>query len=136
MRPMKQLAWLFAAAALVLGACATGAPIYNVTDAPIILAPGKTATMQQVQTAILRAGTRLGWQMQPEGPGKMSGRLALARGGKSHLAVVDIAHTTKSYSITYRDSSGLDAQNGTIHRNYNGWIQNLDKAIRSELTLI
>jgi hypothetical protein len=23
-----------------------------------------------------------------------------------------------------------------IHRNYNGWIQNLDKAIRSELTLL
>src|SRR5574341_234678 len=65
MTPMKQLAWLFAAAALVLGACATGAPIYNVTDAPIILAPGKTATMQQVQTAILRACTR--WEIASRG---------------------------------------------------------------------
>lgn len=129
---MRQIAMLAAAAALVLGACATGQPIYNVTEAPIVLSPGKTATMQQVQTAILRAGTRLGWQLQQEGPGKMSGRLTL----RQHLAVVDILYNTKTYSINYRDSSGLDARDGTIHRNYNGWIQNLDKAIRSELTLI
>ena len=129
---MRQIAMLVAAAALVLGACATGQPIYNVTEAPIILTPGKTATMQQVQTAIIRAGTRLGWQMQPEGPGKLSGRLAV----RQHLAVIDVEHNTKAYSIKYRDSSGLNAQDGTIHKNYNGWIQNLDKAIRSELTLI
>lgn len=123
---------LVAAAALVLGACATGQPIYNVIDSPVVLAPGKTATNQQIQTAILRAGTRLGWQLQPEGPGKMSGRLSL----RQHMAVVDISFNTKTYSIMYRDSSGLDARDGTIHRNYNGWVQNLDKAIRSELTLI
>ena len=48
----------------------------------------------------MRAGSQLGWQMQPTGPGRISGRLAL----RTHLAVVDIEHDTKSYSIKYRDS--------------------------------
>jgi hypothetical protein len=82
--------------------------------------------MAEVQQAILRAGTQLGWQMQPEAPGRISGRLAL----RTHLAQVDIEHDTKSYSIKYRDSTNLMAGDGMIHRNYNGWIQNLEKAIR------
>jgi hypothetical protein len=120
---------LLAAVAFAFG-CGTTQPIYNVEKAPIILPPGKSVNMSQVTTAIMRAGTRLGWQMQPEGPGRISGRLAL----RNHLAVVDVEHDTKSYSIKYRDSTGLDARDGTIHRNYNGWIQNLDKGIRAELT--
>ena len=129
---MRLIAILVAAAALVLGACAQGVPIYNVQSAPIVLAPGKSVNMQQVTTAIMRAGSRLGWQMQPEGPGKLTGRLAV----RQHLAVIDVEHDTKTYSIKYRDSSNLHAQDGMIHKNYNGWIQNLEKGIRSELNLL
>jgi hypothetical protein len=131
---MKSIGILVAAAALVfLGACGQTQPIYNVESAPIILPPGKKQpTMNEVTTAIMRAGTRLGWTMAPEGPGRLSGRIAL----RTHTAVIDVDHTTKSYTIKYRDSSNLDARDGMIHRNYNGWIQNLDKAIRSELTLL
>jgi hypothetical protein len=120
------------AAALLVAGCGTVQPIQNVEKSPIILPPGKTVTQQQVTTAIMRAGTRLGWQMQPEGPGRLSGRIAL----RNHTAVIDVEHDTKSYSIKYRDSTNLDAKDGMIHRNYNGWIQNLDKNIRSELTLL
>ena len=69
------------------------------------------------------------------GPGadaRTGGRIAL----RTHTAAIDVEHTTKSYTIKYRDSQNLDARDGMIHRNYNGWIQNLDKAIRSELTLL
>ncbi len=48
----------------------------------------------------------------------------------AHAAVVDIEHDTRSYSIKYRDSTNLNAGDGMIHSNYNGWIQNLEKAIR------
>jgi hypothetical protein len=48
--------------------------------------------------------------------------------------VVDIEHDAKSYSIKYRDSQNLNFADGQIHKNYNGWIQNLDKAIRAQLT--
>lgn len=129
---MRIFVGILVAAALVAAGCGTVQPIQNVEKAPIILPPGKSVTQQQVTTAIMRAGTRLGWQMQPEGPGRLSGRIAL----RTHSAVIDVEHDTKTYSIKYRDSSNLDAKDGMIHRNYNGWIQNLDKNIRSELTLL
>ncbi len=52
------------------------------------------------------------------------------------MAVIDLEHDTKSYSIKYRDSTNLNAKDGMIHRNYNSWVQNLDKAIRAELTAL
>jgi hypothetical protein len=129
---MRFFGILVAAAALVfLAGCATTQPIYNVEKAPIVAPAGKSLSMTEVQQAIMRAGTQLGWQMQPEGPGRLSGRLAL----RTHLAVVDIQHDTKSYSIKYRDSTNLDARDGMIHRNYNGWIQNLEKAIRVQTSI-
>jgi hypothetical protein len=127
---MRIIGILLAAAAITFGGCATTQPIYNVQNAPIVPPPGKSVTMTDVNNAILRAGSQLGWQMQPVGPGKVSGRLAL----RTHLAVVDIEHDTKSYSIKYRDSQNLNATDGQIHKNYNGWIQNLDKAIRAQLS--
>jgi len=129
---MRSLVGILAAAVLVVAGCSTTQPVQNVQNSPIILPPGKAVTMQQVTTAIMRAGTRLGWQMQPEAPGRLSGRIAL----RTHTAVVDVEHDTKSYSIKYRDSTNLDAKDGMIHKNYNGWIQNLDKSIRAELTLL
>jgi hypothetical protein len=121
---------LVAAVVFAAGCSTTSHPIYNVENAPIILPPGKSASMQQITTAIMRAGTRLGWQMQPEGPGRIAGRIAL----RTHTAVIDVEHNTKSYSIKYRDSTNLNAADGMIHRQYNNWIQNLDKNIRAELT--
>jgi hypothetical protein len=97
-----------------------------------VTASGKPASMQQVQTAILTAGTALGWQMSNDKPGKMTGRLNL----RTHQAVVDIDYDTKQYNITYRDSVDLGAKDGTIHKNYNSWVQNLDNRIRAQFNLI
>jgi hypothetical protein len=123
---MRILVGILIAAVLVAAGCGTTQPIYNVEKAPIVGPGGKALSMAEVQQAIVRAGSQLGWQMQPEAPGRIAGKLAL----RTHLAVVDIEHDTKTYSIKYRDSSNLDARDGTIHRNYNGWVQNLEKAIR------
>ena len=113
-----------AALALSLASCRT-APIQNISGAPV--PAGKTA--QQVGDAIVAAGNSLGWQMKPAGPGRMTGTLLL----RDHQAVVDIAYSAAAYSITYKDSSNLKYDGTTIHSNYNGWIQNLDKAIRVRL---
>jgi hypothetical protein len=125
---MRLVGILVAAAAFTLGGCATSQPIYNVSNAPIPAA-AKAKTLGEISKEIMVAGARLGWQMHPEGPGRLTGRLAL----RTHLAVVDIEHDTKSYTIKYRDSSNLDARDGMIHREYNNRVQNLDKAIRSQL---
>jgi hypothetical protein len=103
-------------------------PIYNVNNAPIS-AP-KRPTLDQVRGAIERAGHGLGWQMQPTRPGHIVGTLYL----RTHMAQVDIPYTTTSYSITYRDSKDLNYDGSSIHSNYNGWIQNLDRAIQQQLT--
>jgi hypothetical protein len=123
---------LSAAAFVVLAGCATTQPIQNVQNAPVVLPSGKSATSAQVGQAIMSAGLTLGWQMEPAGPGKHTGRIAL----RQHTAIIDVEHDAKSYSIKYRDSTNLDARDGMIHKNYNGWIQNLDKAIRAQLATL
>ena len=125
---MKTWTLIIAVFFLLLGGCRT-ADLYNVRGAP---GTSKAVSMADVEVAIRRAGHGLGWQIVPQGPGKAEGILVL----REHRAVVDITYDTKSYSILYKDSSNLNYDGKTIHSNYNGWIQNLDKAIRTQLDLL
>lgn len=118
-----------AAATLVLAACAAPQPIYNVNDATVTTTSAKKLSAAQVRTAIVTAGTSLGWQVVDKGPGHLEGTLHL----RTHTAVVDIPYSASKYSIVFKSAENLDAANGKIHRNYNGWVQNLDRAIRTEL---
>lgn len=119
------------ALAMSVAGC-TSAPIMNVSDQTVAAPPGKAMTQDQVKTAILRAGSALGWVMKEEKPGLIVGTLSL----RDHIAVVDIPYSAKSYSITYKSSVNLNETNGQIHRNYNGWIQNLQKGIGNQLNLV
>ena len=112
----------------LVSAC-TSRPIANVTDQPVVTAAGKQLTADQVRDGIIKAGTGLGWVMTPVSPGLISGRLSL----RDHVAVVDIQYSAIVYSIRYKDSTNLNFSDGQIHRNYNGWIDNLDRDIRGEL---
>jgi len=123
-----RIAVLLAAGILASAGCATTEPVSNVVDAPI--GSAKALSMSEVQRAITTAGHDLGWTMQSVGPGKLSGRLML----RTHVAEVEIEHSTRAYSITYRDSQNLEARDGKIHRQYNTWVENLDKAIQAQLT--
>lgn len=121
------------AATLVVAAALAGctsAPIMNVEEAPVATASGKTLSAQDVRGAIVRAGASLGWQMRDEGPNKIVGTLSL----RTHTAVVDIPYNAQSYSIRYRSSVNLQEANGQIHKNYNGWIQNLTRTINAQLS--
>ena len=120
---------LLVAAALMLAAGCTSRPVVNVMAEPIVVTPGKTATSDNVREAITRAGAGLGWTMRPGAPGVVNGTIPL----RGNTAAVDVEHNTKSYNIVYRSSTGLDAGNGQIHKNYNGWVENLNNAIRREL---
>jgi hypothetical protein len=70
-----------------------------------------------------------GWVMTSVQPGELAGRLSL----RNHVAIVDITYDAKSFSIKYKDSENLDHADGDIHRNYNGWIGNLEREIRANL---
>ena len=121
---------LVVATALVLASCTTK-PIYNVTNAPVA-ASKPNASLDEISKAIVRAGAGLGWQMTPDRPGHILGRLAL----RTHVAVVDIDYSQSAYNIRYKDSTNLDYTGNSIHRNYNGWVENLDKAIKAQLAAL
>lgn len=126
----KWAAILAACFALLIVGCRSG-PVYNVSSAPIT-ASKANLTLDDVSKAIMRAGGGLGWQMKPIAPGHMLGTLYL----RTHVAIVDVNYTTTSFSITYKDSKDLDYDGTNIHSNYNGWIQNLEKAIRIQVGLL
>lgn len=122
-----------ALAALVLAVAAAGcttAPVMNVDKAAVTSANGKPLTQDQVRSAIVRAGSTLGWQMKDEGPSMLVATLQL----RTHTAVVEIPYSTSTYSIKYRSSLNLDEADGKIHKNYNGWIQNLTRGINAQLS--
>ena len=51
----------------------------------------------------------------------MNGTLIL----RTHTAEIEIPYSAGGYSIAYKSSVNLQ-EGGNIHRNYNGWIQNLN----------
>ncbi len=118
-----------AAATLAVAACQP-MPIYNVEGAPVTTTSGKAVSASQVRSAIITAGTSLGWSIKDAGPGRLEGTLHL----REHTAVVEIPYGAARYGITYKSSENLQAGDGKIHKNYNGWIQNLDRAIRTEIS--
>jgi len=127
---VRFLVALLAAAAALMTGCRTE-PIYEVAQAPVVT-PGITSpSMDDVTKAIVRGGTLIGWQMSLEQPGRMTGRYVRGR----HNAIVDVTYDTKSYSIKHRDSS-LARDSGEVHRVYNGWVQSLERSIRSELAYL
>lgn len=117
------------AVAIAVAGC-TSVPIQNVSQTPATNATGKALSKDQVRGAIVRAGAALGWQMRDEGPTMLVGTLQL----RKHTAVVEIPYSASSYSIKYRSSENLDEKGGNIHKNYNGWIQNLTRGITAQLS--
>jgi type II secretory pathway component PulK len=110
----------------------TSTPIHNVNNAAVTHAAGKALSADQVRQAIVRAGAALGWQIKDDGPGKLTGMLQL----RKHTAVVDVPYSSNSYSINYKSSVNLDEKDGKIHKNYNGWIQNLTQGINAQLSAL
>ena len=117
-------------ATAALAACNTLAPIANVDGVTVSTQANKPLSAQEVRAAIVRAGSGLGWVMKDEGPGKLTGILNL----RTHTAEVDIPYSASSYAIRYKSSVNLQAADGKIHRNYNGWIQNLTRGINGQLS--
>jgi len=116
-------------AAVALVACNTLAPIQNVNDFAVSNAASRPLTAEEVRSAIVRAGAGLGWIMKDAGPGRLNGTLLL----RTHTAEVQIPYSQTSYSIVYKSSINLQEGNGNIHRNYNGWILNLNRGINAQL---
>ncbi|MEZ2742255.1 hypothetical protein ACBP93_06405 [Paenalcaligenes hominis] len=117
--------------ALVASLAGCAAPIMNVENAPVTSVSNHNLSASQVRDAIVRAGAGLGWQMKDVAPNLLQGTLHL----RTHVAVVDIPYSAKEYSILYKSSVNLNAADGKIHKNYNGWITNLKNGINNQLAI-
>lgn len=125
---------LFAAIIAVLVSACTSHPIMNVYDRPVPdRFDGKAQTMESVAKGIIAGCMDKGWVCKEVAPGKIDASLAL----RKHRATAEISFDANSYGIVYKNSYLLDynAKRNTIHRNYNNWINNLDRAIAKNLAI-
>ena len=119
-RPLLGMGPALAAVAL-LGLSGCTRPIYNVSQHPFT-SPG---TLAGRTSQIQHAAAGLGWETTVIRPGMIRATLNL----RSHVAVTEITYNEQVFSIIYVDSTNLQYDGTSIHKNYNGWIQNLERAI-------
>lgn len=129
MKNIIKVSAIIALLGLVFIGCRSMA-VYNVNNSPIMAKVSK----DKIFTAIKKAGYSKGWVITKIEEGLAEGKINL----RTHEAIILIPYTSKSFSIKYKNSINLkyDKEKGTIHKNYNGWIQNLEKAINFELEYI
>jgi hypothetical protein len=111
---------------LLLASCARQLPILNLQNQPI----QANLSNNQIKKAIMLAGAQRGWQMREVKPGMIHGSISR----RGHVAGINIAYSNTSYSINYASSSNMmEKGTGTIHRNYNRWVQLLSESIQKAL---
>lgn len=98
---------------------------------PIWVPPGLAA--EQVRIAVGKALSGRGWEISDVAPGEIEGRLT--RPNRDVRAAVRVRYDDRDVTIVYHDSEGLDYDPaaGTIDRQYNRWVRNLEKDIRTFL---
>nr|WP_287410804.1 hypothetical protein [Pseudodesulfovibrio sp.] len=130
--PRKSLLILILAlsfAALMMTGCKRQI-VYNVSGDNIPQSSSKKLTMEQVENAIIDAGTGRGWMMSTVKPGLIVATLNI----RNHQAVVDVTYDESTFDITYKNSRNLKYDGEKIHRYYNGWIEYLEQDIQAHLT--
>ena len=110
--------------AFALAGCARTEPVKNINQTL-----NTNYSDNQLQTAILDAGRARHWVMQPQQPGVITGKIKQ----RDHSAEIRITYGANHYAINYAGSNNLMAGPGEIHKNYNRWVNNLDKDIQFRL---
>ncbi len=103
-------------ALLAVAACSTSKPIASYSGAiPASL------THEQVAEVIINAGNGRDWVMKRIDDNTISATYM----ARSHRVVCNVVFDSVSYKIEYVSSVNMEAKDGSIHRNYNRWANNL-----------
>jgi len=129
MKKIFKFSGLIGVLLLVLTGCGT-ANIYNVQNNPVTIKSGTSSNA--IYKAIQKAGASKGWIITKKSEGVAKAKINL----RTHQAIVEINYNNVGYSIKYVSSINLNSDGKVIHTNYNGWIQNLEKAINIQLSLL
>jgi hypothetical protein len=136
MKPSTIVTLLFAVIAFAPGPAVADrdAPIENPAGIPISWNAAGEPALERIQRAIIAGCIPRGWKCQAIKPGEIRAVLHL----RQHMAEALIAFDTKSFSVTYVDSSELryNATEKTIHRKYNQWVANLITDINTAIGMI
>lgn len=130
-----KLATLIVATLLSLNASARETvAIVNHQDVAITTSSGKPVLAAQVKQAILAAASARNWSATNQGDGKIVATLNVRN---KHTVTVDITYAADRYSLNYKDSTNMKYGDHdgmpVIHPYYNKWVQELQRAIRTEL---
>jgi len=112
---------------VLLSGCGAG-KVYNVSKPAL----EKKYTKKQMKNAIVAALQRFKWKIVQESSSKI---IAKYSRGKI-MAKIALTYTENSYEINYVDSKNLKYNGVKIHKNYNGWIYNLEQEIDNNLRKI
>ena len=115
---------------LAISGCPRTAPINN---PHAVISVSKNLTQAQVREAIYAACPQRGWEARDISSNTIEAKVVVR--GK-HTAVVEIVYSSKDYTIRYKSSDNLRAEGGSIHSNYNKWVDNLRRDIDTELARI
>jgi hypothetical protein len=114
------------AVGLLLAGCRT-ANVHNV--ARTAFATPARPSMTEVGEAIWAAGRREGWRVREIAPGDIHAEKHL----RAHRALVRIGYDTQSFDITLLEADALQYDGRHIHKAYNEWVAQLEKAIQDEV---
>ncbi|MBL4241093.1 hypothetical protein KW517_07530 [Vibrio fluvialis] len=109
----------------LLAACGRVQPVLNVENTPVAY----NLQSDQIKLAITQAALQRGWVIQEIEPGLLDAKISV----RNHFAEIHIPYNEKYYSILYVRSENLKADDGSIHRNYNRWVNNLNVDIKKQL---
>jgi hypothetical protein len=125
-------AFVGTATVIAIAACASASvPVQNYQAVPI--AAKTNPSLDQIGKAIVSGSSAAGWQANEVRPGVIVATYKI----RQHFAIVDIAYTNNAYNITFKEGDpGLKFDGSTIHQNYNGWVNNLEKVIRAHVNAL
>lgn len=128
---MKLVKMMFAAVLLMAsGLAMAGNPIEDLNNVAVpSKIDGTVLTFEEVRAAIVRGCKDRGWKPELASDGVIKASILVRN---RHYAEVKIPFDSKSYSIQYANSDNLDydAEDHTIHRNYNKWVVYLSQSIQ------
>lgn len=125
MKRLLKISGLVGVLLFVLVGCSV--PIYNVQNNAITTSKSNNA----IYNAIDKGAKNAYWRIEKIGQNEVFAHFKI----RNHKATVKITYDDTKYSINYHDGINLtfDPVKGTIHENYNKWVQSLEKSINIEV---
>ena len=121
---LVRFAGIAALALLVLPLFGCAAKIRNISHHPLLV--DADPTLAEAEQKIRAGAELLGWVIDKESPGVLLATLHI----RAHRAAVAVEYDATHFDVEYRTSENLnDNGDGTIHNNYNKWVNHLVLAI-------